>query len=512
MALDLKTDTAPAAPVVMRTAPGAAQVLTPEALVFVGQLQQKFAMRLNALLVGRARRQDRLDGGELPGFAEDTTTIRQGIWQASSLPAPLQDRRIEIVGGCKKSDLSRALQSGAKSVIVDFEDTASPSFSNMIDGQTYLMGLRDGPTIIMRPRGIHLSEGNVLLNGSAINAALFDFGLHIFHNGRALAEAGQGPFYYLPKLDNAEEARFWNDVFAFAQEAMGIEAGTVKATVMIETIQAVFEMDEIIWELRDHIAGLCCGHDDLTFSYLTALRAHPAYTLPDTDQVTPDGGFLASAAARLVKVCHRRGILAIGGMNACTPDAGQDQLGRDMARIIGDGHDGAWVAHPDQVAPALAIWDRDMPEPNQIRRPRQQYRIEPDMLLRPHQGDVTEAGAMADLSLAIEYMAQWLQGNGNAEIGPRVVDLAAAEIARCQLRQWIRHAVPVHGPDGPTRLTNDRLGQMVQQRIVTLLDELGPGGFHRGHYASAARIVQTAITTDTDYLTTPALAVLNALD
>lgn len=507
--MPLDTPDSPAQmPVVLRTAPGAAQVLTPESLLFVSKLHQSFGLRIGALMVGRARRQTRLDEGTLPSYTEDNS-IRQGIWQAEPLPEALRDRRVEIVGGCRKADLSRAMGSGAKVVIADFEDTASPSFSNVIDGQASLMSLDGDPTLIVRPRALHMSEGNVLIGGVPVNAALFDFGLHIYHNGRALAEAGKGPYYYLPKVDNAEEARLWNDVFALAESALELTPGTIKATVMIETLQSVFEMDEIVHALRPHIVGLCCGHDDLTFSYLTALRAHKDYVLPDAAEVTPDGGFLAAAAARLVKVCHRRGILAIGGMNASTPEAGEDALRDDMARIIGDGHDGAWVAHPDLVAPAIDIWDRNMPEPNQIRTPRQQYRIEPEMLLRAHKGSVTQAGVEANIRLGIEYLAQWLQGSGNAVIGTRIADMAAAEIARTQLRQWIRHATPIE--DGAP-LTPERLGTLVQAEIVAILERLGTGAFHRGHYASAARIFQDAVLTDTPYLTTPAMDVLNALD
>lgn len=511
MALDLKTASVTENTAILRNVPYVSEVLTPAALALLSDLQEKFGLRLHALMLARQRRQDRFDNGMLPTYREDSTNIRKGIWEVEPIPSALNDRRIEIVGGCTPKTLQSARNSGAKVVIADFEDTISPDFVNLIAGQNELNQMSDGPTMMVRPRGLHMVEANVLIKGSSVSAALFDFAVHFANNGERLAAEGQGPYYYLSKIDNAEEARFWNEIFIYAQQQLGLAEGTIKATVMIETLQAAFEMDEIVWELRKHITGLNCGHDDFVFSYLTTLRAHKEYILPNADQVTPDSGFLASFAARLVKVCHRRGIHAIGGMNNTTPKAGIEKLNSDMMRIIGDGHDGAWIAHPDQVTPALAIFEREMKGENQIRQPRQQYRIEPEMLLRPHQGAVTEVGVQANLSLAIEYMAQWLQGNGNVTIGENVVDVSAAEIARCQLRQWIQHSTAIDGTAGEMRLTEDRLGQMIQNEIVTILDRLGPDAFHRGHYASATRIVQESILNDTDYLTTPAYAVLNAL-
>lgn len=529
-------------PVILRHAPGADHVLTPEALGFVADLQARFGLRLHALMVARARRQERIDRGELPDYLAETKDIRQGIWQAAPVPEALRDRRVEITGPVDRKMMINALNSGAKVFMADFEDATAPSFPNIIAGHANLLDYRDGTLdyddpqtgksyrvgpdpalLIVRPRGLHLPEANVLINGQPVSAALFDFGLSLFHCGRALAATGRGPFYYLPKLESHEEARFWNEVFLFAQDRVGLAPGTIKATVLIETLPAAFQMDEIVWQLRDHIAGLNCGRWDYIFSYIKTLRNHPAYVLPDRAQVTMDRAFLAVYAARLVKVCHRRGIHAMGGMAAQIPVKGDTQANEaafakvraDKLREVELGHDGTWVAHPDLVPVARAVFDAEMPGPNQIRRPRQDYRIEPAMLLKPHQGAVTEVGVRTNISVAIEYLAHWLSGRGAVPINSLMEDAATAEISRAQLWQWRRHATPVALAEGGERvLTTEWLGELIQAEIVAILSRLGPGGFHRGHYASAARIVQEAATAETlpDFLTLPAYAVLNALD
>ncbi len=493
-------------------------------------------------MVARQRRQERIDRGELPDFLPETRDIRQGIWQAAPVPDVLADRRVEITGPVDRKMMINALNSGAQVFMADFEDATSPTFANIIAGHANMLDYRDGTLefedpktgksyrvganpalLITRPRGLHMLELNVLIGGQPVSAALFDFGLSIFHCGRALAASGRGPFYYLPKLESHREARFWNDVFLFAQERVGLAPGTIKATVLIETLPAAFEMDEIVWELRDHIAGLNCGRWDYIFSYIKTLRNHPAYLLPDRAEVTMDRAFLATYAARLVKVCHRRGIHAMGGMAAAIPvrndaaanEAAFAKVRADKQREIELGHDGTWVAHPDLVPVARAIFDAAMPGLNQIRRPRQDYRIEPAKLLSPHQGQVTEAGIRSNISVAIEYLAQWLQGRGAVPINHLMEDAATAEISRAQLWQWRRHNAPVVLADGKEgRLTDEWFGILVQDEIVRILDRLGPNGFHRGHYASAARIVQEAVMAEVlpDFITTPACQVLNALD
>ena len=538
MPLDRITTALP--PVVLRRVAGDDHVLTPEALAFVADLQARFGLRLHALMVARTRRQARTDAGEMPDYLPDTRDIRQGIWQASPVPAQLADRRVEITGPVDRKMMINALNSGARVFMADFEDATAPSFTNIIAGHANLLDYRDGTLehqangksysvnadaalLIVRPRGLHLAEANVLIGGQPVSAALFDFGLSLFHCGRAFAATGRGPFYYLPKLESHGEARFWNEVFTFAQDRIGLAQGTIKATVLIETLHAAFQMDEIIWELRDHIAGLNCGRWDYIFSYIKTMRNHAAFVLPDRAEVTMDQAFLASYAARLVKVCHRRGIHAMGGMSAAIPvrddaeanEAAFAQVRADKLREVGMGFDGCWVAHPNLVPVAQAIFDAEMPGPNQIRKPRQEWRIEPAMLLRPHQGKVTQAGVETNIAVAIEYLAQWLSGRGAVPIHNLMEDAATAEISRAQLWQWQRHRTAIVTHDGAERpLDSAWLGELVQAEILRLLDRHGPGGFHRGHYASAARIVLEAATAPDlpDFITTPAYAVLNALD
>lgn len=529
-------------PIVLRAVPGSDHVLTPEALAFVSELQARFGLRLHALMVARHRRQERIDRGELPDYLPQTKEIRQGIWHAAAIPPALEDRRVEITGPVDRKMMINALNSGAKVFMADFEDATSPSFANLIAGQKNLIDYRDGTLehddpasgksyrvnadpalLIVRPRGLHMMESNVLIGGQPVSAALFDFGLSLFHNGRALAATGRGPFYYLPKLEAHGEARFWNEVFTFAQERIGLAHGSIKATVLIETLPAAFEMDEIVWELRDHIAGLNCGRWDYIFSYIKTLRKHDAYVLPDRAQVVMEDAFLATYAARVVKVCHRRGIHAMGGMSAAIPvkddpeanEAAFAKVRADKQREVSMGFDGCWVAHPDLVPVAQAAFDAEMSGPNQINKPRQEWRIQPAMLLKPHQGQITEAGVRTNISVAIEYLANWLSGRGAVPIHNMMEDAATAEISRAQLWQWLHHSAMItleNGDEAP--LTAEWLGALVQAEIVSILDRLGPNAFHRGHYASAARIVQEAVTAPTlpDFITTPAYDVLNALD
>ena len=540
MPLDRPSNSPP--PAVLRSTPDTDRVLTAEALAFVADLQARFSLPLNALMVARSRRQERIDRGEMPDYLPETKDIRQGIWEAAPLPQVLRDRRVEITGPVERKMMINGLNSGARVFMADFEDATAPSFSNIIAGHANMLDYRDGvleyddpkngksyrvgpnpALLILRPRGLHMDEANVLIGGQPVSAALFDFGLTIFHCGRALATSERGPFYYLPKLESHDEARFWNDVFLFAQEKIGLPKGTIKATILIETLPAAFEMDEIIWQLRDHIAGLNCGRWDYIFSYIKTLRNHGAYVLPDRAEVTMDRAFLAVYAERLVKVCHRRGIHAMGGMSAAIPVKDDDaanaeafaKVRADKLREVQLGHDGTWVAHPDLVPVAREIFDAEMPGPNQIRKPRQEWRTEPAMLLKPHEGRITEAGVRTNISVAIEYLAQWLSGRGAVPINNLMEDAATAEISRTQLWQWRRHGVAVELTEGgERRLTNEWLGELVQAEIVSILDRLGPNGFHRGHYASAARIVQEAATAETllDFITAPAYAVLNALD
>jgi malate synthase len=454
---------------VLRSVPGVAQVLTPEALAFLVELQGRFGLRLHALMVARGRRQSQYDAGRMPDYRAETIDIRRGIWQAGDIPAALMDRRVEISGPVDRKGMIAAFNSGANVYVADFEDSTAPSFGNIVAGLNNLIDHRDGvlevempegvqrvgpesAVLMVRPRGLHLQEANVLIGGQPVSAALFDFGINIFHCGRALAALGQGPFYYLPKLESLEEARFWNEVFLFAQDRMGLERGTIKATVLIETLTAAFEMDEIVWELRDHICGLNCGRWDYIFSYIKTLRNHSGFVLPDRAALTMDGGFLAAYGARVVKVGHRRGIHAIGGMAAHVPTS-DNPAANAVALALAEaeqrhevrmGNDGTWVATPDLVVAARAVFDDEMTGPNQIRMPRQYYRIEPEMLLRPHKGQITEAGLKDNIAVAITYLAHWLSGRGSVAINNLMEDASTVEICRAQVWQWLRHRADSH--------------------------------------------------------------------
>ncbi len=525
-------------PLVLRAVRDGNRVLTPDALTFLGELQRRFGMKLHALMVARQRRQEKIDAGQMPTYLPETRDIREGIWEAAPVPEVLRDRRVEIAGPVERRAMIDALNSGARVFMADFEDATAPSFRNIIAGHLNVIDYRDGalehddipggrscrvgaaPAVLMlRPRGLHMSEVNVLIGGQPISAALFDFGLSLFHCGRAFAAVGRGPFYYLPKLESHREAAFWNEVFCFAQDRLGLARGTIRATVLIETLTAAFEMDEIVWEMRDHIAGLKCGRRDYIFSYIKTLRQHSQFVLPDSARLAADEAFLATYAARLVEVCHRRGIHAIGAMAAAIPDredeAATAAIRADALRELQLGHDGTWVAHPALVPVVMQVFDSGMPGPNQIRLQRQTYRIEPEKLLHPHRGQASEAGLRANVAIAIEYLANWLQGQGAVPVGDMVAHISSAEIARAQIWQWIRHGVDMRLPDGSSRrMDGPWLGELVQAEISAILDRLGPAGFHRGHYASAARILIDAATGDVlpDFLTTAACEVLNALD
>ncbi|QDY71210.1 malate synthase A [Qingshengfaniella alkalisoli] len=541
MSLDLAPPTNATRPIILRAVAGQGRVLTPDALAFLAELQSRFGSKLHALMVARERRQERIDAGRLPDYLEDTKSIRQGIWSAAPVPPVLSDRRVEITGAVDRKMMIAALNSGAKVFMADFEDATAPSFSNIIAGHANMLDHRDGtlehedsetgqthrlnsdPALIfVRPRGLHMTEANVMIGGHPMSAALFDLGLNIFHNGRALAVTGRGPFYYLPKIESHREARFWNEVFCFAQDRIGLSHGSIKATVLIETLPAAFEMDEIVWELRDHICGLNCGRWDYVFSYIKTLRNHPEFILPDRQQITMDRAFLATHLARLVKVCHRRGIHAIGSMATQMPVTDADKNACIFAKVREDklrearaGYDGTWVAHPDLVATALEAFASEMSGPNQVNVQRQHHRIEPVMLLQPHQGEVTEEGLKTNIRIGIEYLGQWLTGHGTVSINDLWEDAATAEISRAQVWQWIHHRVEIQMQDGTTRtMSADWLNQLVQAEIERIIDQLGPNGFCRGRYASAARIFQEAATADVlpDFMTTPAYDVLNAID
>jgi malate synthase len=440
-------------------------VLTPPACAFLVELQARFGGRIAELLLARRERQARFDSGERPDFLADTRELRADDWRVAHIPADLRDRRVEITGPVDCKMIINGLNSGAQVFMADFEDAHAPTWSGTLagqanlfdavrrtirhtapDGRDYRLGEKTA-TLVMRPRGLHLPEKHFRARGRPIPAALFDFGLFIFHNARLLIERGSGPYFYLPKLESHREARLWNEIFIFSQEALRIPHGTIRATVLIETLPAVFEMDEILYELRDHVAGLNCGRWDYIFSYLKVFRNDPGRVLPERAQITMTTRFLRSYSQLLIRTCHRRGAFAMGGMAAQIPvrndpAANATALARvraDKQREADDGHDGTWVAHPGLVPLARAVFDRHLQGPSQLGRLRADVAVTATDLLAAPAGTITEAGLRQNLEVALRYLAAWLGGRGCVPIHGLMEDAATAEIARTQVWQWLRH-------------------------------------------------------------------------
>ena len=450
------------------SAPDEAGVLTPEALDLVVALHREFHGRREELLLARAERQTRIEAGQLPDFLDSTRAIREGDWKVAPAPADLEDRRVEITGpaGDRKMVIN-ALNSGARVYMADFEDANSPTWENVVGGQQNLtdaiertISLEQGEkryalndevaVLLVRPRGWHLQERHVVIDGEHVSGGLFDFGVYFARNAERLLERGSGPYFYLPKLESHLEARLWNDIFCFAQDRLGIPRGTIRATVLIETILASFEMEEILYELREHSAGLNAGRWDYIFSVIKKFRDRPEFVTPDRAQVTMTVPFMRSYTELLVSTCHRRGAHAIGGMAAFIPsrrDAEVNEVAlarvhEDKAREAADGFDGSWVAHPDLVPVAMEEFDAVLGErPNQLERLRDDVAVQAADLLNvaATPGEITEAGVRANISVGIRYIAAWLQGVGAAAIDNLMEDAATAEISRSQIWQWIRH-------------------------------------------------------------------------
>ncbi len=439
-------------------------ILTPQATRFLLKLAAAFEPRRRQLLEARRLRQEAINDGLRPDFPAETAEIRNASWKVAPLPADLLDRRVEITGPTSRKMVINALNSGASVFMADFEDSNSPTWKNMLEGQVNLRDavagtitytspegkhyeLREQPAVLMvRPRGWHLVEKHFLVEGEPISASLFDFGLFFFHNAQALIRNGTGPYFYLPKLESRQEARLWNDVFVMAQDELGISRGTIRATVLIETILAAFEMHEILWELREHCAGLNCGRWDYIFSYIKKFRSWREALLPDRSAVTMTRPFLAAYAESLIATCHRRGAHAMGGMAAQipianNPEANQRALSRvrdDKLREVWAGHDGTWVAHPGLVPVAKFIFDTYMRFPNQLHRHVENSATAADLLAVP-EGTITEAGLDVNLDVGLRYLSAWLGGNGCVPIHHLMEDAATAEICRAQLWQWTRH-------------------------------------------------------------------------
>ena len=496
-------------------------ILTPEALSFLGELVHRFAPRVEALLSDRDARQARLDAGELPDFLPETRAVRDGDWRVAPIPADLLDRRVEITGPTDRKMIVNALNSGAKVFMADCEDSLSPSWDNVVRGQAnlrdavrrqidftspegkaYRLGAHPA-VLIVRPRGWHLEEKHLAADAgvSRVPGALIDFGLYLFHNHAELAARGTGPYLYLPKLESHHEARLWAEVFDYAERRLGIAHGTIKCTVLIETILAAFEMDEILWELRDYIVGLNCGRWDYIFSFIKKFAARPEFLLPDRHQVTMTTHFLRSYSQLCIRSCHRRGAFAMGGMAAQIPikndpvanDAALAKVRADKEREAGDGHDGTWVAHPALVPIAMAVFDRLMPTPNQMHHLREDVEVSAADLLRVPEGVITEAGLRNNISVALQYMAAWISGNGCVPINNLMEDAATAEISRAQVWQWIRH--PRGVLDDGRKVTLELFRLTLAQEQDRLRDALGAAAYATGNFDDAARLIDQ-ITAD----------------
>ncbi len=509
----------------------AAEILTPEALGFVGDLCAELEPARSALLGARAERQAALDAGELPGFLTATAGVRAGDWRVAPAPMELADRRVEITGPVERKMMINAFNSGARVFMADFEDANSPTWANVVDGQANLVDAVEGTisletpekayrlgeevaTLFVRPRGWHLHEKHALAGGRPASASLFDFGLYAFHCGRRRAERGTGLFLYLPKLESHLEARLWNDAFAFAEERLGLDRGSIRATVLIETVLAAFEMDEILYELREHSAGLNAGRWDYMFSIIKKFRSRPEFVLPDRAQVTMTVPFMRAYTELLVRTCHARGAHAIGGMAAFIPsrrDAAANELAlarvrEDKRREAGDGFDGTWVAHPDLVPTATEEFDRVLGErPNQLERLREDVTVgAADLLSVPDTpGDVTEAGIRTNVSVGIQYLASWLTGGGAAAINNLMEDVATAEISRSQLWQWVRHGASLGGGRAVDRAL---VRAVADEETAAIRAAVGDEGYAAGRFADARRLFERVSLEDdfVEFLTIPA--------
>jgi malate synthase len=515
----------------------AEQVLTPDAVEFVAALAGEFGPRRDALLEARAERRSRLRSGEESlGFLDDGAEVREGDWQVGPAPPDLRQRWIEITGPTDRKLVINALNSGADGFMADFEDATSPTWENLIEGQLNLRHAIEGTitydgsdgrhyelgaqtaTLLVRPRGWHLPERGLTVDGAPIPGALMDFGLYVFHCARQLLAAGSGPYFYLPKLESAREAALWNDVFVFAQEALGIPQGTIKATVLIETLPAAFEMEEILHALRDHSAGLNAGRWDYIFSAIKCFPDRPEMVLPDRAAVTMTVPFMRAYTEQLVAVCHRRGAHAMGGMSALIPSRADeaanakalDGVRADKEREVGQGYDGSWVAHPDLVPVARGVFEAGLGgEPNQLGRQRPDVEVTAtDLLdLAATPGEVTEAGLRANISVGFQYVSFWLGGRGAAAINSLMEDAATAEISRSQIWQWVHHGIRL--PDGRT-ITPELVRQLLDEETATIRRDVGEETWEAGRPAETRRLFERVALAEPliEFLTLPALELL----
>ncbi len=509
--------------------PGYEHILTHEALDFVAALARRFEPKRRALMTARAERQAGWDGGSLPDFMPETRKIREHDWKISSIPEDLLDRRVEITGPATRKMIINALNSGAKVFMADCEDALSPTWTNVIEGQINLrdywkgrIGFKEeetgkvyevGPNpgvLMVRPRGWHLLEDHIAVDGDKVAGAFVDFGLYFFHNAQTILSRGTGPYFYLPKLQSHLEARLWNEVFQLAQERLQLRNGTIKATVLIETLPAVFEMHEILYELRDHIVGLNCGRWDYIFSYIKTLRAKPDYVLPDRSQVVMSKAFLKAYAELLIQTCHKRGAFAMGGMSAFIPNRRDPEVTEkalaavreDKLREVQYGHDGTWVAHPDLVPTALDVFNEHMPQKNQLDRLREDVTVGQKELLQPHDGARTEEGLRVNTRVAVQYIEAWLRGNGAVPLYNLMEDAATAEISRTQNWQWLHYGAAL--ADG-RKVTSELVEAVLDDEMQKLKTTLGDA-FEHGRFNEATALFRQLVLSEQleAFLTLPA--------
>lgn len=505
---------------------GLNEILTSEALLFLEQLHQNFESRRQELLIKRKTRMEDLKNGGKLHFLEETKHIRESDWVIAPIPTDLQDRRVEITGPVDRKMIINALNSDAYVFMADFEDATSPTWENIISGQVNLKDavnrtislhsngktykLKEKPAVlIVRPRGWHLNEKHITVNGDQMSGSLVDFGLYFFHNAKQSIVNGSGPYFYLPKIESYLEARLWNDVFVFAQEALNLPIGTIKATVLIETIAATFEMEEILYELKDHSAGFNCGRWDYIFSFIKMMRHDKSVILPDRSVVTMEVPFMRSYSQKVIQTCHRRNAPAIGGMAAQIPiknndeqnEAAFEKVRKDKEREAKDGHDGTWVAHPGLVRVALEQFNKYMTTPNQIHRKREDVYVSEKDLVELPVGSITEQGLRTNITVGIQYIEAWLSGRGAVPLYNLMEDAATAEISRAQIWQWIRHEKGVL-EDG-RKITLQLVNSLKEEEMMKLQIELGTESFHKKRFKEAIALFDELITKDDfeDFLT-----------
>jgi len=510
--------------------PEYAEILSEEALEFVAQLHRKFDAPRKELLELRKARQIEFDKGILPTFLPETKKIRESNWTVAPIPQDLQDRRVEITGPVDRKMIINALNSGAKIFMADLEDSNSPTWANNVEGQINLRDANLGTitfkhpvkdktyqlndniaTLMVRPRGWHLVEKGMTVDGEQVSGSLFDFGLYFFHNAKTRLEKGSGTYFYLAKLESHLEARLWNDVFVFAQETLGIPQGTIRATVLLETITASFEMHEILWELRDHSAGLNCGRWDYIFSIIKKFSKNPKFLMPNRSQVGMGVHCMSSYSQLVIQTCHRRGVHAMGGMAAQIPIKGDEtanekafeKIAIDKKREAENGHDGTWVAHPGLVKIAMDTFDEYMPEANSIANKREDVNVTEADLLQVPEGTITEAGVRENINVGILYIESWLRGIGAAALYHKMEDAATAEISRAQLWQWIRNSAKMD--DGRT-VTIELFNELLPEEMDNIKDYVGEENYKKGRFKEAVEIFQNLITAKDfpEFLTLPA--------